>query len=113
MADSHSLAGAGQAAVVKTEKIKQVHLKDKEVSWIIEGPTLIKSVLKEPSDHITLASLSSPCAAPDTIFTKALAILTHSSSSPISGSGLFKVQRGNNVYSLWATYAALIKYKTF
>lgn len=112
VADSHSLAGAGQAAIVKTQKIKQVHLKDKEVCWIIERPTLIKSVLKEPSDHITLASLLqslSLCAAQDTIFTKTLAILTHRSSSPISGSGLFKVQRGNNVYSLCATYAVLIK----
>lgn len=112
MADSHSLAAAGQAAIVKTQKIKQVHLKDIEVSWIIERPTLIKSVLKEPSDHITLASLLqslSLCAAQDTIFTKTLAILAHRSSSPISGSGLFKVQRGNNVYSLWATYAVLIK----
>lgn len=69
MADSHSLAGAGQAAIVKTQKIKQVHLKDIEVSWIIERPTLIKSVLKEPSDHIPLASLLqslSLCAAQDT-----------------------------------------------
>lgn len=111
--DSHSLAGAGDAAVVKTQKIKQVHLKDKGVSWIIESPTLIKSVWKEPSDHIKLASLfqslSSSCAMQDIVFTKALAILTHSFSSPISGSGLFKVQRGNYVYSLWATYAVLIK----
>lgn len=38
MADSHSRDGAGQAVVVKTKKIKQVHLKDKEVSWIIESP---------------------------------------------------------------------------
>lgn len=70
MADSRSLAGAGQVVVVKIKKIKQVHLKDKEVSWIIESPTLIKSVLKEPSDHFTLASLfqslSSLCAAEDT-----------------------------------------------
>lgn len=108
---------AMQAAVVKTQKIKQdklkVHLKDKEESWIIESPTLIKTVLKEPSNHVASASLfqslSSSWAKQHTIVTEALGILTHSSRSPISSSGLFKVQRGNNVYSLWATYAVLIK----
>lgn len=88
---------AMQAAVVKTQKIKQdkvkVHLKDKEKSWIIENPTLIKTVLKEPNNRIASASLfqslSSSWAEQHTIFTEALGILTHSSRSPISSSGLF------------------------
>lgn len=55
MADSHSLAGAGQAVVFKTQKIQQdklkVHLKDKEESWIIESPTLIRTVKRARRSH--------------------------------------------------------------
>lgn len=113
MADSHSPAGASQPVVVKTQKIKQdklkVHLKDKEESWIIETPTLIRTVKRARRWHHIGQSLCSSCAVQHTISTKALGILTHNSGFPISASGLFKVQRRNNVDSLCATYAVLIK----
>lgn len=55
IADGHSLARAGQAVVVKTQKIQQdklkVHLKDKEESWIIESPTLIRTVKRARRSH--------------------------------------------------------------
>lgn len=47
--------GAGQGVVVKTQKIQQdklkVHLKDKEESWIIESPTLIRTVKRARRSH--------------------------------------------------------------